>query len=523
MQPPACGRYTRTRSQIAKTALVAALAIAGPVMWLGTQPARAAASTGCSLYASNTGSDSNTGTQSAPFQTLKKLASSLAAGQTGCLQSGQTFDTRNLSFDGGETHGTEAAPVTITSTNQAEPATISHSIALNYGVNYLIFTHLNFVWSMPKPWDCWNSEGNLMPNEVITGPGTCAPGTPYPESAVQIALGGKGDEFTYDEITSDDSTICLNLGGGSSGWGEDNVIENDRIHNCGPTVEAQSTGFAVVNEEMGWHAHGIYDYARKTVIKNNYIYENSRNGILFYGGGEGAVAEHNIIDRNGAGVWFGNNKNNYVAWNIITNSNSPRGTADYGIGSSYPGTGDVATKNCLYGNESGEVEAGEYTATENKTNTNPLYTNGASHEYTLQSGSPCVGYGPESAQPKPSKSEAPVESPAKTQPVETPPVETTPVETPKTTTPVETPPVETPKTTPPAETPKTTPPVETPKTTPPAEKAKTTQPVTPPARKRYWGYWGGRATIALAGHSPAVKSRRRAHKAKRASARRHKK
>ncbi len=520
MQPPACGRYTRTRSQIAKTALVAALAIAGPVMWLGTQPARAAASTGCSLYASTTGNDSNTGTQSAPFLTLRKLATSLAAGQTGCLQSGQTFDsTRNLAFDGGETHGTEAAPVTITSTNPSEPATITHSLALNYGVNYVIFTHLNFNWSMPKPWICWNAEGNEVPGEVVSGTGKCSPGTPYPETAVQIALGGKGDAFTYDEISSDDTNICLNLGGGSSGWGEENVIEHDRIHNCGPTVESASTGFPVVNEEWGWHSHGVYDYARKTVIKNNYIYENSRNGVMFYGGGEGAVAEHNIIDRNGAGVWFGNNKNNYVAWNIITNSTSPRGMADYGIGSAGPGTGDVATKNCLYGNESGEIEAGAFTATENKTSTNPLYTNGASHEYTLQSGSPCLGYGPDTAQPQ-SKSEPPVETPVTTQPVETPPVTTQPVETPPVTTqPVETPPV----TTQPVEAPKTTPPVEAPKTTSPVTPPKTTSPITPPTRKR-WGYWwGGRATVALAGKASAVKSHRRTPNAKRARIKRRKK
>jgi hypothetical protein len=470
------------------TALAASLAIAGPACWLGAPPAFAEGTpAACNLYASNAGSDSNIGSQSAPFLTLRKLASSLAAGQTGCLQSGQVFDSSaNVAFDGGETHGLEGKPVTITSTNPSEPATITHSLALNYGVNYVIFTHLSFNWSMPKPWVCWNAGGDAVPGMVVSGPGTCSPGTPYHETAVQIGLGGKHDSFTYDDITSNGTDICFNLGGGASGWGEDNVLEHDRIHNCGPTVEAQGTGFPVVNQEWGWHSHGVYDYARKTLIKNDYIYGNSRNGVLFYGGGEGAVAEHNIIDRNGAGVWFGGNNNNYVAWNIITNSQSPRGMADYGIGSAGSSTGNVATKNCLYGNQSGEIAPGSFTATENKTGTDPLYTNGASHDYVLQANSPCLGYGPDTSQPQ------------SFSPVETPPASTPPVETPTTTST----PVEKPAPSPPAEAPAASkPPVQA---APPHVPQKDTG--------HGWTYWPKRSTSWAASHTAAIRAHRAARK-----------
>jgi hypothetical protein len=350
----------------------------------------------CNLYASTSGSDSNAGTQSAPFRSLSKLVSSLRAGQTGCLQSGETFDSNgNVALEAGEAHGEEGRPVTITSTDPGEPATITHSLAIEAGVNYLTIEHVDFNWTVPKPWVCWNAEGNIVPGKIISGPGKCATGTPYAESAVQIAIGGKGDSLNYDEITNSDTNICIV--GGSHGEGD--VLEHDRIHDCGPTVETSQSGFPVVNEETGWHSHGVYDFSRGMSIKNNYIYDNSRDGVLLYGGGEGAVVEHNLIDHNGAGIWFGDDSNDRAAWNIVTDSTSPRGVADYGIGSDYPGSGNVAEDNCLGGNLSGEVQEGGFAASNNKTGVNPLYLNAQRHEYTLSADSPCLGYGPDTAQP----------------------------------------------------------------------------------------------------------------------------
>jgi hypothetical protein len=285
--------------------------------------------------------------------------------------------------------------VTITSTDPGEPATIAHSLTFERGVNYLTFSHVDFNWSVPKPWVCWNAEGNIIPGQIVSGPGKCTAGIPYAESAVQIVLGGKDDSLTYDEVTNDDTNICI-IGGTRA---EGAVIEHDRIYNCGLTVEPAQSGLPFPDEEPGWHCHGIHDYEHGTIIKNNYIYDNSRDGVLLYGGGEGAVVEHNILDHNGAGIWFGDNNNDRAAWNIITNSTSPRAVDDYGIGSYEPGSGNVATDNCLDGNLSGEIEHGAFTSTENKIATNPLYVNAEQHEYALQATSPCLGYGPDTAQP----------------------------------------------------------------------------------------------------------------------------
>ncbi|MFZ0974402.1 MAG: hypothetical protein WAN22_19385, partial [Solirubrobacteraceae bacterium] len=46
------------------------------------------ATTTCNLVASPSGSDSASGTVSAPFQTAQKLVSSLTPGETGCLEAG---------------------------------------------------------------------------------------------------------------------------------------------------------------------------------------------------------------------------------------------------------------------------------------------------------------------------------------------------------------------------------------------------------------------------------------------------
>ena len=312
------------------------------------------------------------------------------------MESGQTFDSDgNLALSAGETHATQSAPITITSTNPAEPATVTHSLALERGVNDIELTDLDFSWALPRPWICWSAQGDPLSGKIVSGSGTCAAGSPSKENAVQIAVAGENDSFTNDEITNGDTNICMIAGSSAEGT----RFEHDRIHNCGPPVEPASTGFQTLNEEPGWHAHGVYDFGHRTIIRNDYIYDNSRAGVLLYGGGSGAVVEHNIIDHNGTGVWFGSDSDDVVAWNIITDSTSPRGQLDYGIGAFESGSGDVASNNCLDGNLSGEIDATGFTATANKTSTNPLYVDAERHEYDLQASSPCLGYGPDTAQP----------------------------------------------------------------------------------------------------------------------------
>jgi hypothetical protein len=367
---------------------------------------------GCNKYASTSASGTENGEKTHPYKTLKKLVEHTGGGEVGCLQSGQTFAGEADSTGNGElvlssTKGKAGKPVTITSTSANEPATIAHPISLENGANYYTFTHLIFKWADPAPHACWDEGGDTIPGKVIHEPrnGTCEAGEANSEDHVQLALTGKNDSFTYDDINSENSDICIVVGRFPTERAENTRIENDRIHGCGPPlIKTSEGGFTHVNEEPGWHDHGIYDYGVKGVFKNNYIYESSRNGVLFYPEGEDSVAEHNVIDANGNGVTFAENSDETLKWNLITSSKSPRKDDDFGItvGGSV-GKGNVAEHNDVWGNEgySGEgpnialegAPSEDLLLSEN-IEEDPDYANAAAHEY--ESPLNTFGYGPTS-------------------------------------------------------------------------------------------------------------------------------
>jgi len=318
-----------------------------------------------------------------------------SAGSVVCLNPG-TYTNGGASIDIGSSHGVSGAPVTVTSADPSNPAVIDTSMTVFNPANWITFTHLDFHWAMPTPWGCINAQGDGVPGEIITENypvGKCGPGTQNPADWPQIAISAAHTSFTYDDINGENSTICINIVGSNAQY---NVIDHDRIYNCGPPVAG---AWNPVNEDQGWHDHAVYDYGQFTTITNNYIYDNSRNGILFYPSGNGEVAEHNVIDGNGNGVTFAGDTNVTVKWNIITNSRSPLGFMDYGADSYYPGSGGVLANNCFGGNESGDISAGGVTQSNNITGVNPLYVDATTHDYKLQPNSPCLGYGPDTAQP----------------------------------------------------------------------------------------------------------------------------
>jgi Right handed beta helix region len=369
--------------------LAGAVASASLITSLASAPAFAEASSACSLYASTSGSDSNSGTPSAPFLTVKHLIQELSAGQTGCVASGQTFS--GFTLYNGDSHGAEGAPVTVTSTNPSEPATIDTRITAEAGADWLTFSHLTLKI------DATAGEDEL----------------PSP------TIGSAHTTWSYDDVSGGDVGICFSpIAPGPWGVGEYTLIEHDRVHDCGHPVtkaelEAQANdifceAYCRLN---GWHAHGLYDEGQHTTVRNSYFYDNSGVGVLLRAGSY-AVIEHNIIDHNGRGVEFADEGPNHdiVAWNIVTNSTSPCGNEvgvvpycdTYGVQTFCLDTcfADTFRNNDLFGNEAGSigyVSAG--ITLEANTEVDPLYVNAAAHEYTLQAGSPAVGYGPDTAQP----------------------------------------------------------------------------------------------------------------------------
>lgn len=429
MAPIADSFARSARHTLIATALATVLTIGAVSAGLISDTTLAATtSTTCGLYASTSGSDSNPGTASAPFATAKRLLEKLSAGQTGCLTSGQTF--AGFTLYEGNTHGVEGAPITLTSTNPEEPATINGRVTTEKDSNWLTFTHLNFVYG----------QDTLFPSITIASAHT---------------------SWTYDNVSGGDLNICFltNPVGDSYGAGEYTLIEHDRVHDCGHPVtkaelEAQSNN-TYEGRENGWHVHGLYDEGVHTTVRNSYFYDSAGVGILLRSGGF-AVIEHNVIDANGRGVELGNEgtENDTVAWNIITNTTSPCGR-EVGSGSycdtyglmtnGSVGMGNVFRDNDLYGNEGDNIEPGvnSVVTREVDVEVNPLYTNASAHEYTLENGSPAAGYGPDTAQPAvttpaptettptpPTKTETPVPPPTKTESPATPPTKTETTSTP---------------------------------------------------------------------------------------------
>jgi Right handed beta helix region len=381
-------------------ALAAIIAIGILTTCLRSIPALAeTTSSGCHLYASTSGSDSNPGTASAPFATAKHLLEKLSARETGCLASGQTF--AGFTLYAGNTHGAKGEPVTLTSTNPEVPAIIDSRVTTEKGTDWLTFTHL------------------ILKADVLNNAEEPSP-----------TIDSAHTTWTYDDISGGGIDICLLTGavGDSYGTGEYTLIEGDRVHDCGhpltrEELECQGVSKLPVctteNVDIyesrlnGWHAHGIYDEGTYTTVRNSYFYDNSSKGILLRGG-TGAVIEHNVIDHNGSGLLFGDDEQSHatVAWNLITNSTSPCAKEaptgykcdSFGIWSyNCLCTGDVVRNNDVYGNEGGNIAPPEDLSSEIKLEHNfevdPLYVNAAAHEYTLQADSPALGYGPDTAPP----------------------------------------------------------------------------------------------------------------------------
>ena len=362
-------------------ALCATLASLSLAAFAFAAPA-AAETSSCSLYASVTGSDSNPGSAAAPLRTVTTLIKHLRAGQTGCLAPGQFNEGVNVY----EAHGTEGAPVTVTSENPATPALINGRVVTHAGADWLTFTHLDFSYSETNP---------------------------------SITVGSAHTSWTYDDVTAP-KTICFTMINGSWGTAQYTLVEHDRVHGCGSAETFlcnQNIPLCETAPTNGFYLHAIYVAGGKnTTIRNNYLYDNADRAVQMRSGAEGVVVEHNIMDGNGEGVIFGDGTSNAtVQWNIITNSHSRcgelAGCYDYGA-SEYMAVGsNLLAHNDVYGNQCanavpacwpnvGNIEKMGHVAVEGNVEVSPLYTNAAAGDYVLQPGSPAAGYGPDTAQPE---------------------------------------------------------------------------------------------------------------------------
>jgi hypothetical protein len=268
----------------------------GAVGLCAAEFAPSAAAAGCDKVASTTGNDANPGTVSAPYRTAQRLADSLSSGQAGCLRAGtfvlaQTIVTR--------------PGITVTS-YPGERATI-----------------IGRFWV--------DADGVTVSNLNLNGSNT-----------------GNSPAVTATDVTFDDvdvtnnhtDGVCFVLGS-TSGFGRavHTVIENSRIHDCGPLPS-------------GNQGHGIYvAQADGAVIRNNWIYDNVDRGIQLYPNSHGAHVYGNVIDGNGEGIIISGDGETASSDSLVENNLISNSRIRWNVESNWPGgvvgSGNVVRNNCL--------------------------------------------------------------------------------------------------------------------------------------------------------------------------------
>ena len=249
-------------------------------------------------------------------RSAQQLVDRLRPGQVGCLRG--TFE-EDVRIDRG---GTPGRPITLRSAPGAR-ATLVGVLDIGASANDVVITGLR-----------------------LDGRGGAGP-----------QVNGDRVVFRGNEITNGHRGICLLLGAdfesGSALLARNVVIDHNRIHDCG---RLPATG----------HDHGIYvEGADGVRITNNVIYDNADYAIHLYPDASGTYIARNVMDGNGGGVVFAGEKaggeyqHDYASANNIVRNNVISDSRKYhNIESSWggpKGTGNLATRNCLWNGADGNV------------------------------------------------------------------------------------------------------------------------------------------------------------------------
>jgi parallel beta-helix repeat protein len=256
--------------------------------------------------ASPAGSDTASGTVSAPFRTAQHLIDSLQSGQTGCLRDGAF--TQDVKID--------KPSVSLTS-YPGETAKLTGRLYVTRNGDGVTVSNLHLDGRSSNP---------TLPSPTVNG-----------------------DDITFsgNDVTNTQG-ICFNIGSGYPRYGraQNVVIEDNRVHNCGNLPPTN-------------HDHGIYvEAADHTLIRDNVIDHNADRGIQLYPDADGTVITNNVIDGNGEGIIFSGDfvsgvyqrsDNNIVERNLITNSVVRNNVESYYPHGGSAGTGNVVQGNCIHG------------------------------------------------------------------------------------------------------------------------------------------------------------------------------
>jgi len=308
-----------------------------------------AANAACDRVASPHGSDRNPGTLSRPFRSAQRLASSLDAGQTGCLRGG-TYRGSLTIRRGGRPHN----PITL-QPRPGESARLVGPIVVTRRSAHVVIRRLYL-------------DGRNRPE------------APSP------TVNGRHILFVDNDVTNDHTAICFALGNERYGVARQVTIQRNRVHDCG-TLPATNLD------------QGVYvAVARDTRVIGNWIYENADQGVQLYPDAQRSSVVGNVIDSNGEGIIFGGAGNiaasdNLVEGNVISNSKLRDNVESHFDGPI--GENNVLRRNCIGGGVrdtglGGIIEPGlGFEAIDNVVAA-PAFRSALSSDYRLVPGSPCT-------------------------------------------------------------------------------------------------------------------------------------
>ena len=228
----------------------------------------------CDAWASTyLGDDGNPGSAGAPFRTVERMVNALRAGETGCLESGGTFEEADFEVHvrGG---GDPGNPITLRSAPGGPRATIKGRIWVDERAHDVVFTDLNLDGRNPLA--SLRGVGASLPSPTVNG-----------------------DRITFygNDVSTSDTATCFAIGSVVGfGIADDTVIRGNRIHDCGaPTPSGQASG-----------DHGVdIEGSRRAVVSGNYIFNNGDIGVLMYTDAQGGQVTDNVIHANRRAIHYG--------------------------------------------------------------------------------------------------------------------------------------------------------------------------------------------------------------------------
>ena len=250
-------------------------------------------------FISPSGSDSNPGTQSAPWRTLAKAISAARPGDTVVVREG-TYGARGTRTTV-DASGAAGAPITFRRyPGDEKPVILGH---FKITGDYLRF---------------WGFLFN-GPTGDVGGNAGCAE---HPGENVLVAIDGSNDKLAHSEVRNSYGNAGIYVAADS---GTGISISHNWIHDNG--------GFGVCGQTLVNGQHGIYWHRGQGRIYDNVIEHNWTRGVQLYSDAHNVVVEYNHIVWNGrAGViQGGSSSDNVVSDNIVAGNawNGQCGIYDY--------------------------------------------------------------------------------------------------------------------------------------------------------------------------------------------------